>query len=187
MATTRISRAALRRALAAEERPEPRQDTGLGHPDVVRDDALRRALAAHRAIFQPQLLFAAAHRSEVEPTLVARTLRHDHADRRLRKPPFVGAARLGYERQVQPLAVLHADRAALLARCHRFRRVRIPRCRAAGREQRDYERRLHAAAGCSAWRSASISLPSVRRKCASGASATIAFILTCGSASSTSC
>src|SRR5207253_9797370 len=106
MATTRISRAALRRALAAEERPEPRQDAGLGHRDVIGDDALRRALAAHRAIFQAQLLFAAAHRSEVEPTLVARTLRHDHADRRLGKPPFVVSARPGCQLPVHPLAVL---------------------------------------------------------------------------------
>src|SRR5262249_47859128 len=47
--------------------------------------------------------------------------------------------------------------------------------------------RAQAAAGCDARRSASIALSSVRRKCASGASATMPLMRKSGSASSTSC
>src|SRR5688572_13357375 len=47
--------------------------------------------------------------------------------------------------------------------------------------------RAQAAADCCSPRSASMRLPSVRRKCASGASATMPFILKSGSASSISC
>src|SRR6185295_7204202 len=50
-----------------------------------------------------------------------------------------------------------------------------------------FHRSPYAATDRSDWRSASISLPSVRRKCASGASATMPFILKSASASSTSC
>src|SRR3954463_16037274 len=91
IATTRIRPAVLARA-PAEKRPQPGAHARLRHGHVVGDDALRRAFAAHRTIFEAQLLFAAAHGSEVEAFFVARPLGNDRAHGRLGKPPFVLAA-----------------------------------------------------------------------------------------------
>jgi len=58
-----------------------------------------------------------------------------------------------------------------LAELERFGRRPDEAARGACRERRGAREQAgkpHAAAGCSAWRSASISRPSVRRKCASG-------------------
>src|SRR5258706_12012500 len=110
---------------AHEEGPDAAEEAPLGHRDVVVDDALGGAAAAHRAVLEAQLLLAAAHRREVDALRVAGAFGHHPQDRRLDAAPLIAARRIGGERHAQAVALLHRYRAALLGGPHPFPRVRI--------------------------------------------------------------